>query len=406
MAVGLKEPEKILPVSGVRVAACSAGIYPESRPDIALLAFEHGANCAALFTRNAFSAAPVQIARNHLQIASAKYCLVNAGCANAGTGKQGYDDAIRVCNRLAEMARCPVESVLPFSTGVIGEYLPVEKICDVIPALYSGLGEDNWPDCARAIMTTDTIPKAVSRKIPIADRSITITGIAKGAGMIRPDMATMLAFIATDAAIDRELLGSVLTQAVEESFNRICVDGDTSTNDACVLVATGKSDASLLKAADTEEFDLVKDAVTDVFLHLAQSIVRDGEGASKFITVEVQAGASSDECLKVAYAVAGSPLVKTAFYAADPNWGRILAAIGRSGLVDLAIANISIYLNDVCIVDQGMRAQDYSEDAGKAAMSKDEIFLRISLGRGTVQETVWTCDLSHEYVSINAEYRT
>ncbi|MCH7695736.1 MAG: bifunctional glutamate N-acetyltransferase/amino-acid acetyltransferase ArgJ [Proteobacteria bacterium] len=406
MAVGLKEPAGLLPVEGVRLSACSAGIYQNKRLDFALLAFEQDASCAAMFTQNAFCAAPVLIAKQHLGKTSPKFCLINAGNANAGTGEQGYQDAIDVCHDLAAIAHCPVESILPFSTGVIGEYLPTDKLCAALPGLYNNLADDNWLDVGRAIMTTDTLVKGISKKINIDKQPVTITGIAKGAGMIRPDMATMLAFIATDVKVERGFVEQILRSAVEKSFNRICVDGDTSTNDACVLIATGKSKASVPADLNSEAAIQLIDAITHVCAELAQAIIRDGEGASKFITVEVNGGKSTEECLTVAYTIANSPLIKTAFFGSDPNWGRILAAVGRSGLVDLTVADVSIYLDDVCIVENGVRAKDYLESAGQAVMSGHDILLRVSLGRGKVSESIWTCDLSHDYVTINAEYRT
>lgn len=407
MAVGLKEPAGLLPVEGVRLAACSAGIYQNKRQDFALLAFEKDANCAAVFTQNAFCAAPVLIAKQHLdKKTSPQFCLINAGNANAGTGEQGYQDALDVCHGLAAIAGCPVQSILPFSTGVIGEYLPTDKLCAALPGLYNSLAEDNWLDVGRAIMTTDTLVKGVSKKINIDEQPVIITGIAKGSGMIRPDMATMLAFIATDVKAERGFVEQILRSAVEKSFNRICVDGDTSTNDACVLIATGKSKASVPADLDNDAAIQLIDAITHVCTDLAQAIIRDGEGASKFITVEVNGGKSREECLAVAYTIANSPLVKTAFFASDANWGRILAAVGRSGLVDLIVSEVSIYLDDVCIVENGVRAKDYLESDGQAVMSGDEILLSVSLGRGEVTESIWTCDLSHEYVTINAGYRT
>lgn len=406
MAVGLKPPEGLLPVSGVTVSACSAGIYRNDRLDLALLAFDPHSSCAAVFTQNLFCAAPVQVARLHLQAGSPGYCLINAGNANAGTGARGYQDALRICEELAVIMSTSKASILPFSTGVIGEYLPLEKIINALPILHAGLAEDNWLDCARAIMTTDTIPKAVSKRIHLGGAPVTITGIAKGSGMIRPDMATLLAFIATDAAVEQTIVEQILKDAVMKSFNRISVDGDTSTNDACLLIATGKAQADVIDNSTSDSCQQLKYAIEQVCIELAQSIIRDGEGATKFIEVSVAGGESSAECLHVAYTIAHSPLVKTAFYASDPNWGRILAAIGRTGLHDFDLAKVSIYLNEVCIVEQGMRSESYSEDAGQRVMAQENIVLQVNLGRGKATETVWTCDLSYEYVKINAEYRT
>jgi len=406
MAIGLKIPEDILPVEGIRLSACSAGIYKKSRADVALIAFDLSASCAAVFTRNLFCAAPVIIARKHIQKGPSGYCLINAGNANAGTGERGIDDALKVCKKLAQPTGSRVEAILPFSTGVIGEFIPVEKICNVIPDLISNLDKNNWMDCAKAIMTTDTIPKAVSRTIKLEGETIVITGLAKGSGMIRPDMATMLAFLGTNAAVEQYVLNEMLITAVNKSFNRICVDGDTSTNDACVLVATGKSKMNTITDINSQDGQILQAAIVNVCADLAQSIIRDGEGASKFITLRVFEGKTSDECLAIAYAIATSPLVKTALFASDPNWGRILAAIGRSGIPDLDITNVEIYLNNICIVEKGMRSDKYNESTGITEMAKDDIVIDVYLGRGDINETIWTCDLSFEYVRINAEYRT
>lgn len=404
MAVGLTEPAAVLPVAGIGLAAGSAGLYNRDRLDLALLALSEGAVTSAVFTKNQFCAAPVQVARQHLRASPPRYLIINAGNANAGTGDQGINDALNVCRAVAELAACPVSAVLPFSTGVIGEYLPVDKIQNKIPDLRASLDSDNWLPVARSMMTTDTVLKAVSRQTEIEGGSVTVTGIAKGAGMIRPDMATMLAFIATDIKIDQELLDCIVSDAVEKSFNRISVDGDTSTNDACVLVATGEGQCMI--NSESHSLSVVKQLITEVCIELAQAIVRDGEGATKFITIETGGGRNKEECLQVAYAIANSPLVKTAFFASDPNWGRILAAVGRAGIQGLDISAVNVFLDNVCIVAQGMRAPGYSEAAGSEVMQRDEILIRVDLGRGKVSETIWTCDLSHEYVRINAEYRT
>jgi glutamate N-acetyltransferase/amino-acid N-acetyltransferase len=330
---------------------------------------------------------------------------VNTGYANAGTGNQGMKDALACCETLASVAGCASHEVLPFSTGVIGEPLPVETIQAGIPAAFSTLSPSGWEDAAHGIMTTDTVPKAASCRVEIAGHTVTVSGIAKGAGMIRPDMATMLAFIATDAAIDKRLLQICLRTAVERSFNRITVDGDTSTNDACLLMATGQSSLPEISCED-ENYPALSAAITDVCEQLATAIVRDGEGASKFVTVDVQGGESRDACLQVAYAIAHSPLVKTALFASDPNWGRILAAVGRAGLADLDLQKVDIYLDDVCIVSQGARAESYREAEGQRVMDQPDLTIRVVLGRGEYTERVWTCDLSYEYVRINAEYRT
>lgn len=406
MAVGLKPPGTLLQVSGVALAAVSAGIYARRRPDLCLMAFAPGTTVAAVFTSNVFCAAPVQVARSHLSAASPRYCLINAGNANAGTGRKGVEDAIAVCRAAAAHGGCAENEVLPFSTGVIGEFLPVDAIRSALLALHGRLSEDGWMDCARAIMTTDTVAKGVSRRIEIAGVPVTVTGIAKGAGMIHPRMATLLAFLATDAPLDTPDLRDILRGAVAASFNRITVDGDTSTNDAVLLAATSKARVPATVVHGRPYLEAMEKTVGEVCLELAQAVVRDGEGATKFITVRVEQGANEDECAKVAEAVAGSPLVKTAFYASDPNWGRILAAVGRAGLERLDGSAVRIYLGNVCIVEGGCRAAAYTEAAGKEIMSREEIVVRILLGRGTAAATVWTCDLSHDYVKINAEYRS
>ncbi|NIP73408.1 MAG: bifunctional glutamate N-acetyltransferase/amino-acid acetyltransferase ArgJ [Gammaproteobacteria bacterium] len=405
MPVGLKKDIAALaPVAGVRLAAGSAGIRAHGGDDLMLMELCEGARTAAVFTRNAFCAAPVVVAREHLAGAMPRLLLVNAGNANAGTGRVGLQDARRCCTAAARATGCRATQVLPFSTGVIGERLPAERIETALPALVEGWREDAWAAAARAIMTTDTVAKGTSRRVQVGGQTVTVTGIAKGAGMICPDMATMLAFVATDAAVARQLLAECLGAAVEESFNRITVDGDTSTNDACVLVATGRSGAAIEDRG--EAFQALGRAVTDVCTTLAQSIVRDGEGATRFVPVEVCGGRTRGECLKVAYAIAHSPLVKTALFAGDPNWGRILAAMGRSGVPELDIERVVIHLGGVCIVRGGGRAPEYTEQAGQAVMGRDEIPIRVDLGLGGERAQVWTTDLSYEYVKINAEYRS
>jgi len=406
VAVNLKPAEGLLPVAGIRLGVAQAGIKYAGRDDLLIMEAAPGSTAAAVFTRNAFCAAPVTLARLHLGHAEPRYLLVNSGNANAGNGLQGLADARRTCHALAERAGCAAEAVLPFSTGVIGMPLPVERMEKALPAALAGLSEDGWPPAARAIMTTDTLPKGLSLQRAIGGEGITVTGIAKGAGMIRPDMATMLAFLATDAKVSRPVLQRCLEDAVARSFNRITVDGDTSTNDACVLVATGQSTVAALERPAGEAYAALSSAVSEVCTHLAQAVVRDAEGATKFITVTVEGGASEAECLAVAYSVAHSPLVKTAFFASDPNWGRILAAVGRAGLEGLDIGRIRIALGDVVIVDSGGRSGTYTEAQGRAVMGEAEIHIRISLGRGEASATVWTSDLSYEYVRINAEYRT
>ena len=405
----MPDPEQTLPVlhpvPGFRLGTTCAGIKKVERRDLVVMELAEGSTVAAVFTQNAFCAAPVIVARKHLIQTSPRYLLTNTGNANAGTGEQGIADAEACCDALARSADCAREEVLPFSTGVIGEALSLDKICKGIPDAYAVLSEDGWMDAAHGIMTTDTVPKGASRQININDQQVTITGIAKGSGMIRPDMATMLAYIATDAKVDSDDLQSSLQNAAEQSFNRITVDGDTSTNDACLLVATGQSGASVIKSR-SQDYDVFCGAVREVCEQLALAIVRDGEGATKLITVQVEEGRDEAECLQVAYTVAHSPLVKTAFFASDPNWGRILAAIGRSGVQDLDVKQIRIFLNEVCIVSGGGRDSQYREELGQAVMNASEITVKILLGRGNSSERVWTCDLSYDYVRINAEYRT
>lgn len=405
MAVGLKKISQLLPVQGVQLAACCAGLYKVSRNDLALISFPKDACCAAVFTRNAFAAAPVVIAGNHLKKGIARYCLINSGNANAGLGEEGLADAMDVCRHLADHAGTSIESILPFSTGVVATPLPIGKIKDTIPYLLNQLREDAWHDVANAILTTDTLAKGISKTLQLPTGDITITAIAKGSGMIRPDMATMLAFIATDAKISRALIGHFLNIAVEQSFNCINVDGDTSTNDACFMVATGNSDI-MIGSSDDSTALLFLDALTDICVYLAQAIVRDGEGASKFLTIRVSTGRSEEECKIVALTVANSPLVKTAFFASDPNWGRILAAIGRAPISELDIEKILISLNDLKIVEFGKKVATYTEEDGQHVMNQEEIEVHISLGRGSAEATIWSCDLSHEYIRINSEYRS
>ena len=405
MPVGLKAPESLRPVPGVRVATVALGGRREPRDDLTLFEIADGASCAATFTRNAFCAAPVTVAREHLARTVPRYLLVNAGNANAGTGARGIADAQRCCALVAQATGVPVETVLPFSTGVIGEPLSIERFEIAVPAAARALRPDGWLDAAAAIATTDIVPKGATRCVDLGGRTATVTGIAKGSGMIRPDMATMLAFIATDAAVESDTLRSVTKDAVEASFNRITVDGDTSTNDACVVVATGALGNSPV-CGSSPHLPALAEAIGDAARELAHAIVRDGEGATKFVTVTVEEGSSRAECLDVAWTVAHSPLVKTALYASDANWGRILAAVGRAGLPDLELSRIRIWLNGVCIVSDGGRDATYTEAAGTEAVSRDEIEIRIALGRGEAHDRVWTCDFSHQYVTINAEYRT
>jgi glutamate N-acetyltransferase/amino-acid N-acetyltransferase len=406
MAVGLKENTDLLPIKGLKLAACSAGIYKKQRPDLALIACEQGTTVAAVFTRNIFCAAPVTVAKKHLDNDSPSFLLINAGNANAGLGKAGYDAAIETCNYLANLCGCKKEAILPFSTGVIGEPLPVDKICNAIPGLLEQLSEDNWLDVNRAILTTDTVTKTISRQVTIGNQQISFTGIAKGSGMIRPDMATMLAFIGTDASVNTDILNEILMHAVNRSFNRISVDGDTSTNDACILMATGKSGIPVIDSLNSDTAVEFREAITDICVYLAQAIVRDGEGATKFVTLDIRNGFDTEECLKVAAAIAHSPLVKTALFASDPNWGRILAAIGRAGLENPDISKIAIYIDNVCIIEHGELSPDYTESEGKAIFQKEEITITVDLNCGTESQQFWTCDFSYDYIRINAEYRT
>lgn len=408
MAVGEARLGELLSVPGLRLATVSAGIKKPGRRDVVLMELAAGSHVAGVFTRNAFCAAPVVVAKEHLAASQQRpaYLLVNTGNANAGTGDAGLADARRCAAAVAERAGVAPESVLPFSTGVIGEPLPVQKIIDVLPQALAALQVDGWLDAAHGIMTTDTRPKACSVQFSCNGHSHVLTGIAKGAGMLRPNMATMLAYLATDVAVSPTVLQALLAEAVELSFNRITVDGDTSTNDACMLVATGAAGNALLQSADDPLYDALRNALQEACVNLAQGLVRDGEGASKFVTVQVNGGAREQECLDVAFTIAHSPLVKTALFASDPNWGRLLAAIGRAGLVDLDVTRIAVYLNDVLIAEQGCRASSYTEQQGAAAMAQDDITIRIELQRGPAAATVWTTDFSYDYVRINAEYRT
>jgi len=406
VAVRLAELRPLSAVPGIRLGTVCAGIKKPGRRDLVAIELAADASCVGVFTRNAFCAAPVVIAKRHLQQQRPRYLLINTGNANAGTGELGLNDALACCRALAARAGVEPEQVLPFSTGVIGELLPVDRIVSAVPAVYGALSADGWNDAAHGIMTTDTVAKGVSRQIEIAGQTITITGIAKGAGMIRPDMATMLAFIATDANISTALLQECLNAAVNASFNCITVDGDTSTNDACMLMASGRSAVPAISSSHDPAFGAFTRAITEVCIWLAQAIVRDGEGATKFITVEVGGGADDGECRRVAFTIAHSPLVKTAFFAGDPNWGRILAAVGRAGVPNLDVSGVDIFLGDICIVEKGGRAPAYREDQGSMVMSKEEITIRVELGRGNCRFQAWTCDLSYDYVKINAEYRT
>ncbi len=405
MAVGLFPPDSLHPIAGIRVASVAAGIRYQAREDLVLFELAPGSQTSAVFTQNAFRAAPVMVAQRHLEHGGARYLLVNSGNANAGTGEIGMQDTLDCCQSVAELGHCDIDEVLPFSTGVIGERLPAERITQAIPYLLAALNADGWLGAGQAIMTTDTVIKGISRKLSLGDRTAHITGIAKGAGMIRPDLATMLAFVATDIRIPAVLLEDLLREAVALSFNAITVDGDTSTNDACVLVSTGQSDAVIEhnRGGDYEQFFK---AILDVMTYLAQAIVRDGEGATKFVTITVQGALSQQEARSVAYTLAHSPLVKTAWYAGDPNWGRLVAALGRAGIDQLNINDVELKLNDVMVFQRGARAASYQETQAKAVMAEPEFSVRIDLHRGDQEACIWTTDLSHDYVRINADYRS
>jgi glutamate N-acetyltransferase / amino-acid N-acetyltransferase len=408
MAVGEDKLPALLPVPGVRLATVSAGIKTPGRKDLVLMELAAGSRCVGVFTQNAFCAAPVTVAEEHLQKSSSEpsYLLVNTGNANAGTGEQGIADALACCASVAEVVGGKITSVLPFSTGVIGEPLPVNIIAAAVPEAFASLSDGGWADAAEGILTTDTRPKGLSVQFSCEGKDYVVTGIAKGAGMIRPNMATMLGYLATDAAVEAGLLQEILSEVTAISFNRITVDGDTSTNDACVLAATGKAGNPPLAARNEPLYRALADAVKAVCVHLAQALVRDGEGASKYVTVEVNGGADEQECLDVGFTIGHSPLVKTALFASDPNWGRLLAAIGRAGLKDLDVNRVAVYLNDVLIAQNGCRAASYTEEQGVAAMAPEDIVIRIELNRGDAMASVWTTDFSYDYVKINAEYRT
>jgi len=404
MAVGKVDFPEMNAVSGIKLGTSNAGIKQTERDDILVVEMAEGTTCAGVFTQNAFCAAPVHVAKDHLQ-QSPRWLLVNSGNANAGTGKQGLTDAMRCCSSLASTVKGIAQQVLPFSTGVIGENLPVAKLETALPQAVALLQESHWQQAAHAIMTTDTFAKGASLVIEIDGHPITLTGISKGAGMIQPNMATMLGFVATDAKISQTLLQKCLAQAAEQSFNRITVDGDTSTNDACILMASGRSSAAEITET-TEAYTVFSKALMTVCKRLAELIVRDGEGATKLIRIAVEQAANEAEAVLVAKTIAHSPLVKTAFFASDPNWGRILAAVGRSGVAQMDLDTVEIYLDDVCIVRRGGRAKSYTEEAGLQVMNKAEILIRVVLARGDASQAVLTCDLSYDYVRINAEYRT
>ena len=405
MPVNLTTPvaAELLPVSGVLLGTAEANIKRPDRKDLLVICLDAGATVAGVFTKNRFCAAPVTVAREHLAAGrEIRALVVNTGNANAGTGEQGLQDARMTCVALAGLLNCRPEQILPFSTGVIMEPLPVAKIVAGMPRAVASAIENNWFDAAHAIMTTDIVAKAVSRQIEIDGKTVTVSGIAKGSGMIHPNMATMLGYIATDAAIPQTLLQSMVREAADRSFNCITVDGDTSTNDALMLIASGKSGVNI----DASNLTAMQGVVTEVATILAQAIVRDGEGATKFMTIAIEGGRDEAECRKIGYAIAHSPLVKTAFFASDPNLGRILAAIGYAGVEDLDVAQLRLYLDDVLVAEQGGRAASYREEDGQRVMQQSDITIRVVLNRGAAKATLWTCDFSYDYVKINASYRS
>lgn len=403
----LPTSESLHLIRGVKLGYAKAHVKKPDRKDMLVISLAPGALAAGVFTQNRFCAAPVQVCREHLKRgADIRALVVNTGCANAGTGERGFTDAKTTCDVVAKALSCERHQVLPFSTGVILEHLPMDKIVAGIPQCVDNLTPEGWFDAAHAIMTTDTVPKAVSSQIDIDGHTVTITGISKGAGMIEPNMATMLGFIATDAVVGDDVLADMVKTAAAVSFNAITIDGDTSTNDSLILIATGKAGNPPINGEGTAEYVKLQLAVNDVAIALAQAIVRDGEGATKFMTVRVQDGKTHAECLKIAKAIANSPLVKTAFFASDPNLGRILAAIGNAGVNDLDTDLIKLYLGAVLVVEYGARAASYNEELGSAVMKADEILIRVELERGAESATVWTCDLSYDYVKINADYRS
>ena len=413
MPVNLNAPlaAELQPIAGLRLGVVEAGIRKANRRDLTLALLEPGASVAGVFTQNRFCAAPVQVCREHLQGgAEIRALLINTGNANAGTGADGLARARQSCAALGELLAIKPEQILPFSTGVIMETLPVERIVAGLPqvmaAAQAASGGQQWLDAAQGIMTTDTVPKAFSRQVEIAGQRISVSGISKGAGMIRPNMATMLGFIATDACVDQALMPQLAKALADASFNRVTVDGDTSTNDSLVVIATNKAANASISSLDGVEGQALFGAMREVAQLLAQAIVRDGEGATKFIRISVEGGRNAEECRLAAYAIAHSPLVKTAFFASDPNLGRILAAVGYAGITDLDQTGIELYLDEVHVVTKGGRHPDYREEQGQQVMKQSEITVRVLLGRGTASDQVWTCDLSHDYVSINADYRS
>ncbi|MEX3975105.1 bifunctional glutamate N-acetyltransferase/amino-acid acetyltransferase ArgJ [Paraburkholderia caribensis] len=405
------DPAQLHPVAGVTLGWAEANIRKPNRKDVLVISVDEGATVAGVFTLNRFCAAPVTVCREHLERVrkggkGIRALVVNTGNANAGTGEPGMAHARETCDELARLAGIAPEQVLPFSTGVILEPLPVDRLKVGLPAALANRQAAHWYDAAQAIMTTDTLPKAVSRQVKVDGHTVTLTGISKGAGMIKPNMATMLGFLAFDANVAQPVLDELVKYVADRSFNCVTIDGDTSTNDSFILIASGKSSLPAITSTDSPAYVALRDAVTETAQTLSQLIVRDGEGATKFMTVQVEGGSSVAECRQIAYAIGHSPLVKTAFYASDPNLGRILAAIGYAGVTDLDVGKIDLYLDDVLVAKAGGRNPEYKEEDGQRVMKKAEILIRVVLGRGDAQATIWTCDLSHDYVSINADYRS
>lgn len=406
MAVGDVTMPQMHVVKGVKIGSAEAYVRYQNRRDLVIFELAEGSHVAGVFTQNAFCAAPVHVCKAHLQVTNPRYLVINTGNANAGTGKVGLANAEATCIKLAELTNISQNEILPFSTGVIGEQLPIERLTAGLQPALDSLKEDAWLDAATGIMTTDTLPKGASEQFEIDGITYTMTGISKGAGMIRPNMATMLSYVATDAPISRELVQLLLKETVNVSFNRITVDGDTSTNDSCILIATGQAGGIEISSTDDSRYAVILDVLTRVMTRLAQLIIRDGEGATKFITITVEGGLNTQECCDIAYSIAHSPLVKTAIFASDPNWGRILAAIGYAGVKNLDVEKIQVWLDDVQICKDGGAAADYIEEAGARVMSQAEMLIRVNLGRGDAKDTVYTCDLSYDYVKINADYRS
>jgi len=400
------DPASLLPVAGVRLGIASAGIKKPGRRDITLIELAAGSQVAGVFTQNRFCAAPVTLCKQHLATGNIRALVINTGNANAGTGEEGLARARQTCDAVAQLMGCATDNVLPFSTGVILEPLPVDKILPALPAAQADLAPNHWSDAAHAIMTTDIVAKGASRQISIGGKAVTVTGIAKGSGMIHPNMATMLGFVATDAAIAASLMQQLVKEVADVSFNCVTVDGDTSTNDSFILIASGQAGNADIADATGADYAALKAALSEVAIELAQAMARDGEGATKFMTIAVEGGRDRAECKQIAYAIARSPLVKTAFFASDPNLGRILAAIGYAGVADLDVNALKVWLGDVLVAENGGRAASYTEVQGAAVMREAEITVRVALNRGTVSATVWTCDFSYDYVKINAEYRS